>query len=70
MSRCSHKQTTKAANLGYGLGLVGLIRLVSRNTLSLDPLCLRIVLLVRAEEIDIVVVLLSLDCRGDSRCTT
>lgn len=47
------------ANLGGNLGLVGLLRVVGGNTLSLDALGLLIDLVVRAEKVDLIVVLFS-----------
>lgn len=52
-------------NLGDSLGLVRLLGLVSSDTLSLDPLSLSILLIVRAEEVDIVFIFSS--SRGGSR---
>ena len=50
-------------NLGDGLRLRGLLRVVGSETLRLDALSLRILLLIGTEEVDLVIVLLS---RGGS----
>ena len=61
----------KRTDLGDGLGLVGLLRVVSSDTLSLDALGLLVNLVVRAEEINLVVVIFlgGGSLRGSSRGT-
>lgn len=58
--------TDEDANLGSDLGLVSLLRVVRSDTLRLDALCILINFIVRAEQVDLIVVILS---RGSSRTT-
>ena len=53
----------RSANLGDGLGLLGLLCLICRNTLGLDPLSL-LILVVRPEQVNLVVIILFLLCRS------
>ena len=52
------------AHLRHGLGLVGLLGLVSSDALCLDALRLGVLLLVASEEVDLIVVRLSSLRRG------
>ena len=60
----SHTQSSntltekESAHLGDGLGLSGLLSVVGSDTLGLDALSLSVLLIVGAEEVDIVVILL------------